>query len=653
MKILRGLLISPPLLRTNRIPTPMPLQICFARFPTALWVVWLLCVSAPAWALDHIAQRSYWQDASGQMAWPEVQGQHFTPFAGVLSLGYTPAAVWVKLRITPPQTRPANDKLILRIRPVYLDEISLFDPLDTSAKSRVVGDRTNFSDEEYKSLTYTFVVPAGDAPRDVWLRLKTTSTSLLDIEALSPDDMMDAEYRMLMAYGLVLALIGFFTLFVFIHWLNQPDRLYGVFVLRHGLYLLYAASFFGFHRFFFDGVIDAQHLDWGYNWLVLGTTGFSIWYEKQFLLEYTPPPAARWAINALLACWLAAAVLLASGHILWALKANMLLNAASPLVLLGVAAVFIDKARHDPRRQASLLDKKIVVTYYVAIAALLVFSVLPYLGVISANELMINGLPFYAVVSGLMVTVLMQLRARQLRTAHAQYAQDLLLSQQQTQLEKLRREEQSQMLTMLMHELKNPLAVIDLAQQGSTDLATKGYVARNVGIIKNILDRCLSADQIALGQLNVHRQAVRLDALLSDSVDQQGAAAARIQVDNQFGKATLQTDYQCVQIIVNNLLDNALRYGDAAQPVAVVAQAQTNPEGVPGVALSVANKTGLASWPDPDRVFQKYYRSSGAQSISGTGLGLFLVASLAQMLGGTCRYVPDNNHVRFELWLPT
>jgi len=624
-----------------------------ARFQTALWLVWWLCLSAPAWAIDHIAQRAYWQDASGQMAWPEVQGQNFTPFEGVLSRGYTAAPVWVKLRITPPPPRPATDKLILRIRPTYLDEIRLFDPLDTSGQSRVVGDRTNFSDEEYKSLTYTFVIPAGDAPRDVWLRLKTTSTSMLNIEALSPDDMMDTEYRMLMAYCLVLALIGFFTLFVFIHWLNQPDRLYGVFVLRHAVYWIYAASFFGFHRFFLDGVIDAQHLDWGYNWLAVGATGFSIWYEKQFLLEYATPPAARWSINALLVWWVAACVLLASDHILWALKANMLLNAASPLVLLGVAAVFIDKARHEPHRQAALLDKKIVVTYYAAISALLVFSVMPYLGVFSGNELMINGLPFYAVVSGLMVTVLMQLRARQMRAAHVQSAQDLLLSQQQTQLEKLRREEQSQMLTMLMHELKNPLAVIDLAQQGSTDPTTQGYVARNVGIIKNILDRCLSADQIALGKLNVNRQAVRLDDLLSDVVDQHGATAARILVHNHFGKATVPTDYQCVQIIVNNLLDNALRYGDVAQPVTVVAQAQTNPEGVPGVALSVANKTGLAAWPDPARVFQKYYRSSGAQSISGTGLGLFLVASLATMLGGTCRYAPDDTHVRFELWLPT
>ncbi len=631
----------------------MRLMRCFARFQAALWLWGWLCLSAPAGAMDHIAQRSYWLDASGQLTWPEVQGQSFTPFEGVLSKGYTPAAVWVKLRIVPPTPSPVNDKLILRIRPVYLDEISLFDPLDTSGRLRLAGDRTNFSDEEYKSLTYTFVIPAGAGPRDVWLRLKTTSTTMLNIEALGTDDMMDAEYRMLMAYCLVLALIGFFTLFVFIHWLNQPERLYGVFVLRHAVYWIYAASFFGFHRFFFDGWIDAKSLDWGYNWLAVGATGFSIWYEQQFLMTYRPPAVARWILGGLLAWSAVVHVQLAFGHILWALQANMLLNAVSPLVFLGVACVFIDKTRHDPRHQAALLDKKIVVIYYTAISALLVFSVMPYLGVFSGNELMINGLPFYAVVSGLMVTVLMQLRARQLRVAHAQSAQDLLLSQQQTQLEKLRREEQSQMLTMLMHELKNPLAVIDLAQQGSTDMTTKGYVARNVGIIKNILDRCLSADQMALGKLNVNLQAVRLDDLLSDLVDQHGEAAQRIQVHNHFGKATLQTDYQCLQIIVNNLLDNALRYGDPLQPVQVVAQAQTNAQGVPGVVLSVANKTGLADWPDPAKLFQKYYRSSGAQSISGTGLGLFLVANLASMLGGLCRYAPDDTHVRFELWLPT
>lgn len=627
-------------------------SLCLARLQTTWRVVWLLCMALPSWAMDHITARSYWEDASGQMAWAEVQQQSFTPFEGVLSRGYTPAAVWVKLRITPMGPRQASDPLILRIRPVYLDEIRLYDPLDTSARPRVVGDRTNYSDEEYKSLTYTFVIPAGDAPRDVWLRVKTTSTSLFNIEALSTEDMMAAEYRMIMTYCLVLALIGFFTLYVFIHWLNQPDPLYGVFVVRHVVYWVYAASFFGFHRFFLDGLIDAQTLDGAYTCLAVAVTVFSIWFEKQFLSEYQPPTWARWGINAMLAWWGVVCALLLSGHVLWALKANMLLNASAPVVFLGLASAFIDKSRHDPRRQAALLDKKIVVSYYAAISGLLVFSVMPYLGVLSSHELLINGLPFYAVVSGLMVTVLMQLRARQLRAANARYAQDLLLSEQQMQLEKLRREEQSQMLTMLMHELKNPLAVIDLAQQGSTDLATKGYVARHVGIIKNILDRCLSADQIALGKLNINLQAVRLDDLLDDLIDQHGGTGTRIHVDNPMRKTAVQTDYQCVQIIVNNLLDNALRYGDPAQAVTLSVRAQASSAGLPGVALCVANKPGLASWPDPAKLFQKYYRSSGAQSISGTGLGLFLVASLAQMLGGTCRYVPNDTHVRFELWLP-
>lgn len=71
-----------------------------------------------------------------------------------------------------------------------------------------------------------------------------------------------------------------------------------------------------------------------------------------------------------------------------------------------------------------------------------------------------------------------------------------------------------------------------------------------------------------------------------------------------------------------------------------------------GVTITVANKTGIAAWPEADKVFKKYYRSTGAKMISGTGLGLFLVASMARIIGATCTYAPDDTYVRFELWLP-
>jgi two-component system, sensor histidine kinase LadS len=610
-------------------------------------------LSAIADVHDHISKRAYWEDTSAQATLQHAQSQNFKSYEGVLSRGYTTAAVWIELQITPPANSKPHDTLILRIRPIYLDEITLFDPLDSSHKLRVVGDKTNFGDEEYKSLTHTFVIPAGDAPRKIWLRLKATSTSLMNVEAFTPQDMLASEYKLLISYSLVLSLIIVFLILVFINWLNYREYLYAAFVVRHAIYFVYTASFFGFHRYVLDGVIDATALDLIYNWFVIGATGFSLWFESRFLREYAPPQWAKWIINGLLAWSTYAAFLLVIGQTHQALKVNMMLNAVGIIVLLAVASIFIDDKKATTHNVSSLLKKKWVLAYYSTITALLMFSVLPYAGAVAGNEFSINGLVFYALCSGMVMTVLMQLRANQLRHANVQYQQDLLLSKQQTDLEKIRRQEQSQLLTMLMHELKTPLSVIDLAQQSTTDLEAKGYVARNVTIIKNILDRCLNADRIAVGKLNVDMQSMSIDDMMHALRDQHAADAYRIEININTGITTLCTDYQCLQIILNNLLDNALRYGDATQPVQLFVSDKCNALGIAGLAFTVANKTGIASWPDPDKVFHKYYRSTGAQSISGTGLGLFLVASVAKILDGTCTYAPDDTHVRFELWLPT
>ena len=545
-----------------------------------------------------------------------------------------------------------DEKIILRIRPVYLDEIRLYDPLDTSGRERVVGDQTDHSAEEYKSLTHTFVIPAGAESRQVFLRLKTSSTSLINVEALTETAMVETEHHMLISHFLVLSLIVVFLIVVFMNWLNTREFLYAVFVVRHALYLIFTASFFGLHRLWFDGVIDAKHLDLIYNWLVVGATGVSLVFEFFFLSEYSLP---RWARNVIytLMTWSGVAfLLLALGKVHWALKVNMALNAIGVLVLLLVACVSIDNKKNVKSDANSLLQKKWVIAYYVCITVLLMLSVLPFAGAMAGNEFSTNGLVYYALCSGAIMTVLMQLRANQLRRVNEKYAKDLLLSEQQVALEKIRREEQNQLLTMLMHELKTPLSVIDLAQQATTDMDAKGYVARNVAIIKNILDRCLNADRIALGQLDIDLQPVQLRPLLTQLLHDHQSHHFTLNWQLPTDAVTVRTDYQCLQIIVNNLLDNAVRYGDETHTVQVNVQAKSDDARGMGVTITVANKTGIADWPEAEKVFKKYYRSAGAKMISGTGLGLFLVASMTRIIGATCTYAPDDTYVRFELWLP-
>ena len=609
-------------------------------------------VSAVAEVHNHISQRAYWEDTSDQATWQQAQNATFTPYDGILSRGYTPHPIWIRLELTPTKKSSATDKLILRIRPVYLDAIALFDPLDTSGKLRTTGDQTEYRDEEYKSLSHTFVIPAGNQPRTVWLQLKATSTTLMHVEALSLQDMQNDEHRMMVSYYFSLSLILIFLIVVLLNWINYREFLYAAFVIRNAIYFVYTASFFGFHRYLLDGWIDARVIDLSYNWLIVGTTAFSFWFETRFLSEYKPP---QWVRNVfkLMGLWsISAFVLLALGQTNLALKVNMMLNGAGIIILLVLAIAFIDDKKAATYRSASLLQKKFVVGYYLILMAFLLFSVLPYLGQMAGSEFSANGLVYYALTSGLAMTFLLQLRANQQRKANVKIEQDLALSTQQVAFEKIRREEQNHMLTMLMHELKNPLAVIDLAQHASEDVKTKDYVSRSVLTIRNVLDQCMSADRLSDGKLTIQKQNVDLVELINDLTEESHDDAHRFDLNFSVNDHTLCTDYQCLRIVLNNLMGNALRYSDTDQHIQITVETRSNDAGTLGAAITVANKPGIASWPEADKVFHKYYRSTGAKTISGTGLGLFLVQSICTLLGGTCTYEPDDTHVKFKVWLP-
>jgi len=229
----------------------------------------------------------------------------------------------------------------------------------------------------------------------------------------------------------------------------------------------------------------------------------------------------------------------------------------------------------------------------------------------------------------------------------------LLLSQQQVAMEKARREEQAHLLHMLMHELKNPLAIIEMAQYADNDKeTTNSYISRSVKNMNDVIDRCIKADRLSHGNVQTQIEQVDLHEFIADCIAEREPDEHDIEL--LCGQAlNVKTDQQLLKVMVNNLLDNAIRYGDSKAPVELTAYRKVDAQGVSGVAVTISNRPSLASWPDADKVFTKYYRSEGAKAKSGTGLGLYLVRTLARLVGGECRYIPDEKFIRFELWLPS
>lgn len=83
--------------------------------------------------------------------------------------------------------------------------------------------------------------------------------------------------------------------------------------------------------------------------------------------------------------------------------------------------------------------------------------------------------------------------------------------------------------------------------------------------------------------------------------------------------------------------------GAISQPVAL------NVEDLTRDVIANSNRAGV---PDPQHVFDKYYRSPGALSHSGSGLGLYLSKHIAQLLGGDLLFQPGTDKLWFEVRLP-
>lgn len=101
---------------------------------------------------------------------------------------------------------------------------------------------------------------------------------------------------------------------------------------------------------------------------------------------------------------------------------------------------------------------------------------------------------------------------------------------------------------------------------------------------------------------------------------------------------------------INNLVDNAIKYSPPGTAISISAISQNDL-----VAISVADEgMGIAA-EDREQIFDPFFRSVQARQsgVHGTGLGLPLVARIAEVLGGRIEYTARQPHgSRFTLYIP-
>lgn len=611
----------------------------------------LFVFTSQARAGELITERAWVEDPTNNMSLAQAEQSPQRMFEGKLfSQGFSQSVFWIRLRIDPaarPDLKP-DEKLIIRIRPPYQDQVWLYDPLVKVDTVRVTGDYFDWGKDEYQSLNLNFIVPIGEAPRDIWLKLKTNQSTLTLIEAMTMDEARNLDRRQELFMALYLS-----VLFVCLGWailarINQRDGLVSLYILREVMAILYAFAMFGHLRIASSSWLPAAWLDFLTNLIVFVFVAVVIFFDSRLIGEFKPN---RWLARSFLGLSLffpIGIVMALNGNMHEAIQINGLVVFLG--IFLALACAISTRAWADsknmPADQRPVYPKFFLVGAYLLILAAVMLNRLPVMGLVKAQEIFFYFNMIYPLVTSVALVALVQARLYRIakRQRESQYRLDL--AERQAQDERQRRIEQSNFLKMLAHEMKTPLSVVRMmtgAKEVTPQLSKR--VDRAVTDMNNIIERLLQVEQLNEDQFMLQPSRFKLFGIVAEMIDRTGVANRWI-VDCDT-ELVVESDQRFLQIILGNLIDNAAKYRAADHPLRLSASVNNEQ-----LKILVQNGIGQALTPDPQHVFEKYYRASGAYSHTGSGLGLFLAQKLAALMSGSVAMHVLDDQICFEVVLP-
>lgn len=212
-------------------------------------------------------------------------------------------------------------------------------------------------------------------------------------------------------------------------------------------------------------------------------------------------------------------------------------------------------------------------------------------------------------------------------------------------------EQQENLMMAITHELKTPIAItklnLETLQKRLLSIEQRqkliSATIQEANRLNALCNNMLLTSQIEAGGYKIMQESVDFSILVKECAHDFIVRFPNRTIETQLpGDAIINGDLLLLQLAVNNLLDNAIKYS-GKEDIVLLKMFHSGS----AIHLQVIDEGPGISNEEKENIFKKYYRGSQSK-IKGTGLGLYLTKKIVEAHNGTIKI--ENNLLRGSIF---
>ena len=199
-------------------------------------------------------------------------------------------------------------------------------------------------------------------------------------------------------------------------------------------------------------------------------------------------------------------------------------------------------------------------------------------------------------------------------------------------------------ISNLSHELRTPVSVIRANSETLIDSALEDKkqakifakaILHNAERLTDMVSSLLDLSRIEYGELKLNFEEIDLNRFFKKFTQSIMSLSKKKNIDIKYlpnHKGSVSADFQAIERIMNNLVDNAIKYSEKGSEITI----STSNEGNDYIKVAVEDNGEGISPEDQDQIFSRFFRTASARATDnqGSGLGLAIVKHLVNNLNG-------------------